>query len=117
MLLPHPVRTPSSMYLRHCSPPRRKLVELMQSIYFGRMESLVVRRGEPVFSPPPTVIVEIKLASEELPHPPGEGDFHLKAEIIALFHSFDRLRDGNVMRLEIRHGLPFRLLLDGSSPV
>jgi hypothetical protein len=33
------------------SPARRRLVELMQEINYGRIERLEVRDGEPVFDP------------------------------------------------------------------
>jgi len=36
------------------SPARRRLVELMQEINYGRIERLEVRDGEPVFDPPRT---------------------------------------------------------------
>ena len=49
----------------HLSPPRRRLIELMQSINFGRLENLRVRGGEPVLSDPDVVIVrEIKFAGQ-----------------------------------------------------
>ena len=35
------------------SPARQKLLRLMQSVNFGRIEQLRVSGGEPVFAPPP----------------------------------------------------------------
>lgn len=35
------------------TPARRRLLELMQEINFGRIEGLAVRGGEPVLDPPP----------------------------------------------------------------
>jgi hypothetical protein len=37
------------------TPARKRLIELMQEINYGRIESLMVRNGEPVFDPPPMV--------------------------------------------------------------
>jgi hypothetical protein len=38
------------------TPARKRLLELMQEINYGRIEKLHVRDGEPVFDPPPTVL-------------------------------------------------------------
>jgi len=46
------------------SPERARLVRLFQTINFGRIEELEIRNGEPQFSPPPRVFVEVKLDSE-----------------------------------------------------
>ena len=51
------------------SPPRRRLIELMQQINFGRIESLLVRNGEPAFDPAPVVIREVKFGGDNGPRP------------------------------------------------
>ena len=42
------------------SPARKRLIELMQEINYGRIEELQIRDGEPVFNPPPTVLRQPK---------------------------------------------------------
>src|SRR2546421_12875236 len=51
------------------SAPRRRLLELMQRIYFGRLEGLSVHAGEPAFDPPPRVTREHKFGGDNAPHP------------------------------------------------
>ena len=94
------------------SPARRRLIELMQSINFGRLENLTVRGGEPTFDPPPRVVREVKFGAENGPRPESAvGDFKLKAQVVDLCREFDRLGDGTVLTLEVKHGLPFRMLV------
>lgn len=94
------------------SEPRKRLVELMQHINFGRVERLVVADGQPVLEPSPRIIREIKFGGENGPRPEVvSDDFALKAQVIELFRTFDELRDGEIDVLEIKHGLPFRMLI------
>jgi hypothetical protein len=90
------------------TPARKRLVELMQKIGFGRIEGLVIRRGEPVFDPPPIVVHDIKFDGENRSRPPVEvDDFVLKKQVIHLFAALDRVRNGTVEKLEVKDGLPF----------
>ena len=94
------------------SPARRRLVELMQQVNFGQIEHLVIRAGDPVFEPAPRVVHEIKFGAAENGARPelGAGDFRLKGHLVELFRTLDALGDATVERLEIKHGLPFRLI-------
>jgi len=94
------------------SPRRVGLLELMQSINFGRIEGLVVRDGEPVLDPRPRIVREVKFGGDNGPRPElGAGDFVLKAQVVELFGFFDRLQDGVVELIEVKHGLPFRMMV------
>ena len=44
------------------SPARRRLVELMQEVNFGRIESLCVRDAEPLLEPAPRVLRDARSA-------------------------------------------------------
>jgi hypothetical protein len=96
------------------SPQRRRLVEWMQEIGFGKFEGLVVRDREPVLDPPPKVIRETKFGAAENGARPERAsrDFELKDAVLDLLRYFDELGDGTVEVLEIRHGLPFRLFAE-----
>jgi hypothetical protein len=92
--------------------PHQRLVDLMQQINFGRLENLVVADGQVVMDPPPRVVREIKFGSEngarrEL----SLGDFALKAQVVELMQYIDDLQDGEIDVLEIKGGLPFRMIL------
>ena len=90
------------------SAARRRLIELMQQINFGRIEGLFIRGGEPVLDPLPKVFLEVKFGSENGPRPEAAvGDFALKAQVTELLNHFDRLQDARIDVLTIKHGLPF----------
>ncbi len=94
------------------SPARKRLVEMMQELNFGRIEGLTVLDGEPVLHPGPRIIRDIKLGADNGPRPESEhSDFALKSQIVELFDLFALLGNGSIETLEIKHGLPFRLLV------
>jgi len=93
------------------SAPRRRLLELLQRLNFGRIEGLTLRGGDPVLEPSPRVIREYKFGGENGPRPePAAADFPLKAQQAEMFRTFDRIRDGLIDLLEVKHGLPFKML-------
>jgi len=98
---------------KNLSPERQRLVELMQRINFGRIDDLRIQCGEPVFDPPPRVYREIKIGAENGPRPEVSiGDFALKDKVAELFAHMEALGDGKVERLEVKHGLPFHLIVE-----
>jgi hypothetical protein len=107
-----PASVPSARTKQALSAARRRLLELLQSVLFGRIQNLVVHAGDPVFEPPPTITREHKFGGENGPHPKlGADDFLLKDQVVDLFRQLDRLGDGVIAVLEIKHGLPFRMLI------
>ncbi|MFL5240596.1 MAG: hypothetical protein ACJ8FY_00685 [Gemmataceae bacterium] len=105
-------KTPLHLSKHDLSARRACLLELMQSINFGRIEGLAVLDGEPVLDPPPRVIREVKFGGDNGPRPEIDaGNFLLKTQVVELFQHLDRLNDGNIESLEIKHGLPFRMLV------
>ncbi len=94
------------------SPARRRLVELLQQLNFGRVEGLSVLDGDPVFDPPPRVVREVKFGGENGPRPEAAAaDFPLKSQLVELFQHFDEIGDGTIDVLEVKHGLPFRMVV------
>jgi hypothetical protein len=92
------------------SVPRQRLVELMQTINFGRIEDLAVRGGNPVFDPPPRIVREVKFGGENGPRPEqAAADFLLKAQVVELFQQFEQIGDGVIESIDVKHGLPFRM--------
>jgi hypothetical protein len=96
------------------SPGRRWLLRAMQLLNFGRIERLRVRGGEPVNDPPPRLVRAVKLAGPESgPRPErGRRDFALRREVHELFVEFDRIGNGTVARLEVKHGVPFMVEIE-----
>ena len=95
------------------SEPRQRLVELMQEVNFGRIENLVICDGQPVLSPLPRIIREVKFGGDNGPRPEVlSKDFPLKVQVDELLRYLDDLRDGEISVLEIKYGLPFRMAVE-----
>lgn len=93
------------------SAARKALIDRMQELNFGRIERLEVRSGDPIFAVETLVVRDIKLASDDRNPTRPTGDFLLKDQVVDLLAEFDRLRDGTVLVLEVKNGLPFRVML------
>ena len=94
------------------SPERQHLVELMQDLSFGRISNISFRAGEPEISPETIIEREFKLSGNTNPRSvPNKNDFDLKSEIVTMFAHLDRAGEGTIRQLDVKHGLPFQLLL------
>jgi len=92
------------------TPARKRLVELMQEINYGRIEALRVQDGEPVFDPPPTVLRLFLFGKDNRPNESrGSDGFALKKKVAELFEFFDRERSLLIQELMIDNGLPVRM--------
>lgn len=99
------------------SAPRRKLLEWMRTIYFGSIEDLSVEDGEPVLDPPPRIFHEIKFGGVNAPASDTFWkDFYLKTQVVEFFGFMNEMRHGTIHRIEIKHGLPFRVILAQTPP-
>ena len=59
------------------------------------------------------VLVDLKLDSEERPRrETDQSDFLLSAEVVRLMALLDKIQDGKIFKLEIRAGIPRRVLLE-----
>jgi hypothetical protein len=98
------------------SLPCQKLLAIIWDLYFGKIEGLTVRNGEPAFTPAPRITQEIKLGPEAAPRrEPTRGDFALKSQVVDLFSHIGRLADGSTVTIEVRHSLPVRLMVERSA--
>jgi hypothetical protein len=94
------------------SPSRQLLLRLCQAVNFGFIQELEIRDSEPVFSPPPIVLVDLKLDGEAGPRPEIElADFALCREACRLMELLDKLRNSKIDRIEVRAGIPRRVIL------
>jgi hypothetical protein len=95
------------------SPPRQRVVEIMQRLNFGTIEGLQIRAGEPIFDPPPRITKDIKLGGENRPRPElSRTDFALKNQVAELFDHLSHIDEGSAATIEVKHGLPFRLVIE-----
>ena len=98
----------------------QRLIAMMHRIGFGRIESLSVSNGRPVFDPPPRVIREVRLGAESSsPKRVGDADFAVKSAVVDLLAELAVVGVATVA-IEVRHGLPARLIVEevthGCSP-
>ena len=94
-------------------PAKEHLVRLMQKLNFGQLQDLVVRDGQPVFYPPPRIVREVKFGGQNGPSPEAaKSDFALKTQVSELLAQLETLGNGVVQCLEVKHGLPFRMIVE-----
>jgi hypothetical protein len=89
----------------------QELVAWMQRLEFGRIEHLAIRGGEPILASA-RIVREIKLGVQTPEQEWPADNFELKLPVIELFERLEEIRDGEIDLIEIRHGLPFRLVLE-----
>jgi hypothetical protein len=83
------------------TPGLARLIELLQTLNFGRIEALTVRSGQPVFDPPPRVIQKFKMGADNAPRPEtGHADFRLKDGVIELLEVIARMENGESLPLD-----------------
>jgi len=95
---------------RALNATERSFLAELTSIGFGRMERILVRDGALVLDPWPVTIRHLKLgAREEQSRPSPDQDFRLKRQVIEFFDQVRLLRSAVILRLEVRHGLPYAM--------
>jgi hypothetical protein len=87
------------------------LLEMMQRLNYGRIERLSLHDGQPVFTPGPRIVKDIKLAAADngVRAEINSPDFYLKCEHIELFKHLRAIGNGIIESIEVKAGLPFRL--------
>ena len=92
------------------APPR--LVRCCQAINHGSIEDLRVYSGEPAFDGSPAVAADVKLdVADEARPEVALADFVLSDEVVRLLRRLDQIGDGVIRRIEVRGGIPRRILL------
>jgi hypothetical protein len=93
------------------SPARQALVRLCQVVNFGEIQGIPVTDADPMFDDVCVVVIDAKLDKDEVPRPElGLVDFDLRADVCRLFSWLDEAKDGTMQRLEVRAGIPCRLV-------
>jgi hypothetical protein len=95
------------------SPARQALVRVLQAINFGELQSIHVRDADPILDGDVVVILDAKLDKDEIPRSELKlADFVLGAEVMRLMSHLDGLKNGTILRLEVRAGIPRRLIFE-----
>jgi hypothetical protein len=95
------------------SPARQKLVRMCQTVNYGQIKVLLVRDGEPIYEPPPVVVIDAKLYRDDGPRPElGLADFELCDDVRRLMARLDAAKNGMIQRIDVRAGLPCRAVVE-----
>ena len=95
------------------SPARQALVRLCQAANFGEITHLRIKGSEPVFDPPPPVLLDVKLDSDEGGRPELQlTDFVLSREVCRLLERIDEIKDGKIERIAVHAGIPRRMVFE-----
>jgi hypothetical protein len=104
---------PRILRFSELSPARQALVRLCQRLNFGIIQSVGIQNADPVFDPGSVVLVDEKLDVDGAPRPEAElTDFELAAELRRLMIRLDEIRDGRIERIEVRGGIPRRVVFE-----
>lgn len=102
--------------LSQLSPARQALIRLCQAINHGSIEDLKVENSEPLFDPSPVILKDVKLDSDEGSRPElALSDFVIGDEGRRLFGFLDQLKSGTVRHIEVRAGIPRRILVQSNA--
>jgi hypothetical protein len=92
------------------SAQQQALVNLMRAHQFGRIENMQIHDGQPVLDDRVRVVRAVRLGGENGgTKVPSAEAFELKQSVQDLLDELARIRNGTLVRLEFRHGLPFLL--------
>ncbi len=93
------------------STPRQSFLRQCQRLGFGTVRGLDVRDGEPAFGPNTELLVDLKLDVDDTQRPEQNlNDFALRDEVRRLFRVLDTLRNGTIEHIEVREGIPRRMV-------
>jgi hypothetical protein len=91
------------------------LVQLCQSINHGSIEDLKIERSEPIFDPSPVILWDVKLDTDEVPRAEIDlAEFVLCSEVCRLMRQLHELGTGIIERIDIRAGIPKRIVFRSS---
>ncbi len=89
-------------------PSERRFLAAINELGFGRLELLRIRRGELILDPWPKTVRAVKFGSLVLPvHRALQDAFEIRAAVREFFDYVRGVDDGEILFLEVRHGLPF----------
>lgn len=105
----------TSVRFSEISVPRQALIRLCQLTNFGEIRDIEVRGREPIFGSASAVLVDVRLDADEVTRPESVlPDFTLRQELRRFLSQIDQIETGRINRIEIRAGLPRRMLFEVS---
>jgi len=108
----------AELRLSEVSAARRAFIRRCQRLDHGNIRGLEVRDCEPVFGPKTEVLHDLKLDGNDAPRPEQDlGDFVVCKEIRRLFSMLDAFGNGTIEHVEVRTGVPRRIIFKAADPV
>src|SRR5215831_16617450 len=88
------------------SAKRQALVRICQTLSFGEIHNVCVRKNEPILESA-SLLAHVRLDIDEVPRPEiALEDFELAEEVSRLMERLDEIENGTIARLEVRGGVP-----------
>ena len=100
------------IHTQDLSSSERHFVDAMNSLGFGRFESLRIECGELILSPWPTTVRTVKFGLDPATLRSAPNEFTLKAQAAEFFEYVRGVDTGEIRCLEVRHGLPFGMEIE-----
>ena len=101
--------------LSQLSPARQALVRILQAVNFGEIRGVRVQDADPILEHDTVVVIDTKLDKAEEPRAElGLADFELRGETCRLMVRLDEIKDGTIERIEVRAGVPRRIVYKSS---
>jgi len=91
------------------SPERQQLARMVEELGFGRIDGLLVVKGQPRFSPRPRCTRVFNLTAEETHAAKRAGREYRLRTMSALFRHLDSIQEPTIVSIVVQHGLPVRL--------
>lgn len=91
------------------TPARQALLDFCSELQFGRIHGFSVSAGDPIIEPRPPATQELRFGAVPLRSLDWPPDYELKDEAIQCMEHLDRLGDGTIYELTVRHGLPSKV--------
>lgn len=92
---------------------RQSLITLLSDVWFGRIEAISIRDGDPVIGPEIRIVRTISLSTDDACRDRASADFELKEPVVRMLAEFDRIGDGMVARINVKAGLPCFMQVEG----
>jgi hypothetical protein len=106
------------MRFSELSAPRQALIRQCQRTGFGKIVGFAVRECEPMLTTETEILFDVKLDGDDSSWPEQNlSDFELSREVVRLFAKLDTIRNVAVDYLEVRGGIPRRLVFKGPAKV
>jgi hypothetical protein len=99
--------------LSQLPPLQQVLLRLCSWVGHGSVHDVDFRAGQPAFDPQPVTVCEYRLNTDIAGRPEGKfADYVLRQEARRLISLLDAIGSGRIKRIDVREGLPWRVIVE-----